>query len=73
MGNQNHFVLKRAPGGYYKDEVISALQKAVRRSDDRLAVCWAMGLDSESKNMAAQLWKRMLVVGEWIWVRLTPA
>lgn len=62
MGNQNHFVLKRAPGGYYKDEVISALQKAVRRSDDRLAVYWATVLDLEGGNMAAQLWKRMLIM-----------
>ena len=62
MGNPNHFMLNRAPGGYYKDEVISALQKAAWRSDERLAVYWATVLDLEGGNIAEQLWKRMLIM-----------
>ncbi len=58
----NHFKLTRAPGDYWKDEVISALQKAVRRSDERLAVYWATVLDLEGGNIAEQMWNRMLVM-----------
>jgi replication-associated recombination protein RarA len=62
VGNPNHFKLKNAPGGYYKDEVISALQKAIRRSDERRAVYWATVLELEGKKMAVQMWNRMLVI-----------
>jgi hypothetical protein len=62
MGNPNHFKLKNAPGGYYKDEVISALQKAIRRSDERRAVYWATVLELEGEKIANQMWHRMLIM-----------
>jgi len=62
MGNRNHFRLKHAPGGYYKDEVISALQKAIRRSDERRAVYWATVLELEGTKITTQMWHRMLII-----------
>ena len=47
------------PKGYYLDEVISALQKEVRRGKEYEAVFWAVEL--ESFNPKA-LWNRLKVI-----------
>lgn len=47
------------PGGYYLDEVISALQKEIRRGNEYNAVYWAVEL--ENFNPKA-LWNRLRVI-----------
>lgn len=46
--------------GYNRGEVTSALQKAIRRSEERLALFWAQELMDSGHG--EYLWKRMLII-----------
>ena len=48
------------PGGYRCDEVASALQKAVRRGDERGALFWASEL--ELGGWGRYVWKRLTIM-----------
>jgi replication-associated recombination protein RarA len=55
----------RTPGGYCLDEVLSALQKDIRRGNEYQAVYWATELESfneETGAGATMLWNRLKVV-----------
>jgi hypothetical protein len=49
-----------SPGGYRMDEVTSALQKAIRRGDERGALFWASELDLA--GYANYVWKRLRII-----------
>lgn len=46
--------------GYSLDEVVSALQKAIRRGDERQAVYWAVEIDKSGYGNYA--WKRLKII-----------
>jgi replication-associated recombination protein RarA len=48
------------PGGYRMDEVVSSLQKSVRRRDEREALFWASELDLA--GYPGYLWRRLLIM-----------
>lgn len=48
--------------GYAADEVVSALQKSIRRADEALAVRFACEMYLTSQEMEAFLWKRLMVI-----------
>jgi replication-associated recombination protein RarA len=48
------------PGGYLNGEVASALQKAIRRGDERGALFWASELDLA--GYANYVWKRLRII-----------
>lgn len=48
------------PGGYQNGEVASALQKAIRRGNEREALFWATELDLGGGG--AYVWKRLLII-----------
>jgi replication-associated recombination protein RarA len=48
------------PGGYRCDEVASALQKAIRRGDERGALFWASEL--ELGGWGRYVWKRLTII-----------
>jgi replication-associated recombination protein RarA len=48
------------PRGYSAPEITSALQKAIRRSDDQQAVFWAVELDRA--GYTKYLWRRLLII-----------
>jgi len=55
----------KTPRGYYLDEVISVLQKEIRRGKEYHAVYWAVELESfnEEKGVGAKiLWSRLGVI-----------
>ena len=45
--------------GYYLDEVISAIQKEIRRGNEYQAVYWALGLESFNNKA---LWNRLKII-----------
>jgi hypothetical protein len=52
-------------GGYYLDQVISALQKEIRRGNQYKAVYWAVeleGFNREKRSGATILWNRLKVI-----------
>lgn len=46
--------------GYVAGEVVSALQKAIRRSDDQAALFWAVELDRSGYGQ--YMWRRLLIM-----------
>jgi replication-associated recombination protein RarA len=50
---------KTKRGGYFKDQVISAVQKAIRRSDEDLAAFWTSELDLNGNGNES--WNRLKV------------
>jgi replication-associated recombination protein RarA len=48
------------PGGYLNGEVASALQKAIRRGDERGALFWASELDLA--GFGGHVWKRLRII-----------
>jgi MgsA AAA+ ATPase C terminal len=56
----NRFAEQTTPGGHRCDELASALQKAVRRGEEREALYWASELDLA--GFANYAWKRLLVI-----------
>lgn len=57
---RNHFAEARTPGGHLAPEVASALQKALRRGDERGALYWMSELDLA--GYTAYVWRRLRVV-----------
>src|SRR5581483_2181487 len=55
-----HFAALRSRGGFVMDEVSSALQKAIRRGEERQAIFWASELDLSGYGNYA--WKRLRIV-----------
>jgi replication-associated recombination protein RarA len=55
-----HFGAMRTRGGFALDEVASALQKAVRRGEERQAIFWATELDLSGYGNYA--WKRLRII-----------
>ena len=53
------FFLLKTKNGYQLDEVVSALQKSIRRGLERDALFWALELCPKFENY---LWRRLLVV-----------
>jgi len=50
----------KTPGGYVMGEVASALQKAIRRGDERGALFWATEIDLA--GYAGYAWKRLRII-----------
>lgn len=57
--NKPRYELK-TPGGYCLDEVVSALQKAIRRGQEEQALFWMMEL--VKGHYIAYLWRRLSIV-----------
>ncbi len=55
-----HFGAMRTRGGFALDEVASALQKTIRRGEEREAIFWATELDLSGYGNYA--WKRLRIV-----------
>jgi replication-associated recombination protein RarA len=55
-----HFSQQRTPGGYVMGEVRSALQKDIRRGNEREALFWATEIDLA--GYGAYLWRTLLTV-----------
>lgn len=55
-----HFAALRSRGGFVMDEVSSALQKAIRRGEERQAIFWATELDLSGYGNYA--WKRLRII-----------
>jgi len=55
-----HFGAMRTRGGFALDEVASALQKAIRRGEERQAIFWATELDLSGYGNYA--WKRLRII-----------
>lgn len=56
--------------GYLLSEVVSAMQKAVRRADARMAGYWA--IEMWESNFAAYCWRRLLTISaEDVWGIIT--
>ncbi len=53
---------QRTRGGYAGDEVMSALQKEIRRGNERDAYFWAQELASIKPNGKAMLWNRLVTI-----------
>lgn len=60
MADGRPFMARTTVRGYLVGEVVSALQKAIRRSDEEQAVYWAVELDQS--GMAHYLWSRLLII-----------
>lgn len=56
-----YFGALRSSGGFVLDEVSSALQKTVRRGEERQAIFWASELDLSGYGNYA--WKRLRIIG----------
>jgi replication-associated recombination protein RarA len=54
------FSAQRTVGGYLNGEVASALQKEIRRGNEREALFWATEL--ELSGNASYVWKRLLII-----------
>jgi replication-associated recombination protein RarA len=55
--------VEKTPNGYYYDEVMSAVQKEIRRGNVWNAVYWALELESFTKLDGAKiLWNRLKVI-----------
>lgn len=54
------FAMMRTPGGYLNGEVASALQKAIRRGNEREALFWASELDLA--GYGNYVWKRLRII-----------
>lgn len=50
----------KTANNYNLDEVVSALQKAIRRGDERQALYWAVEMDKS--GFAAYLWRRIFII-----------
>lgn len=72
------------PSGHPGDEVISALQKFIRRGETELAVRAAYELYLTGEELTAYLWRRLLVISaedvglgepwpQWWWMPFTEA
>lgn len=72
------------PSGHPGDEVISALQKFIRRGETELAVRAAYELYLTGEELTAYLWRRLLVISaedvglgepwpQWWWMPFTAA
>jgi replication-associated recombination protein RarA len=55
-----HFSALKTPGGFRMDEVRSALQKSIRRGNERQALYWASEIDLS--GYANYLWKTLRVI-----------
>jgi len=55
-----YFAAMRSRGGFVMDEVSSALQKAIRRGEERQAIFWASELDLSGYGNYA--WKRLRII-----------
>jgi replication-associated recombination protein RarA len=55
-----HFGAMRTRGGFALDEVASALQKTIRRGEERQAIFWATELDLSGYGNYA--WKRLRII-----------
>lgn len=55
-----HFAAIRTRGGFVMDEVTSALQKSIRRGQERQAIFWATELDLSGYGNYA--WKRLRII-----------
>lgn len=53
---------QRTVRGYLTHEVVSALQKAIRRCQPELAVYWAVELDRSSSTGGMQVWNRLAII-----------
>jgi hypothetical protein len=60
MGSYRSFASQKTIRGFVVGEVVSALQKAVRRSDEVAAVSWAAELDQS--GFASHVWNRLEVI-----------
>ena len=56
----SHFGDERSPGGFDMGEVVSALQKAIRRGEEERALFWATEL--ELSGYGSHCWNRLLVI-----------
>lgn len=54
-----HFSQMKTSGGYKLEEVVSALQKSIRRGLERDAVFWAMQLEEKYWKY---LWRRLVII-----------
>lgn len=54
------FAAQRTPGGHRADEVASALQKEIRRGNERQALYWATELDLA--GYGNYVWKRLRII-----------
>jgi len=57
----------RTAGGYLLDEVVSCLQKAIRRCDEQAALFWALEMQAPSSEnnpcgFARYVWRRLCVI-----------
>ena len=55
-----HFLAQKTIRGFKLGEVMSALQKAIRRGDEKQAVCWAVEMDQS--GFGTHLWSRLTVI-----------
>jgi replication-associated recombination protein RarA len=55
-----YFAALRSRGGFVMDEVSSALQKSIRRGEERQAIFWASELDLSGYGNYA--WKRLRII-----------
>jgi len=60
MANPIHPLAKNTRGGYNGFDVESALQKAIRRSDEEAALFWAS--EMHMSDLGAHCWSRLLVM-----------
>ena len=60
MSERVRFSELESPGGFKCGEVVSALQKAIRRGDERGALFWASELDLA--GFANYVWKRLRII-----------
>ncbi len=60
MTSKPHYVLK-TKGGYLLDEVVSALQKCIRRGREEEAMYWA--LEMAESGCGKYLWRRLMIIG----------
>lgn len=56
----DHFLAQKTVRGFALGECMSALQKAIRRCDEKSAVCWAVEMDQSGHGKI--LWNRLLVI-----------
>ena len=60
MPTSSDFLSQKTVRGFVLAECMSALQKAIRRCDERAAVCWAVEMDQSGHGK--MLWNRLLII-----------
>lgn len=62
MGNKINWKSLKTKNGYHADEVISSLQKDIRRGNSEQAAFWAFELCCSGKEFQRKFWERILTI-----------